>query len=78
MVFMLVPTGGAEWEDMRIFTTYSAVEQVMKRGIEERRAKNKHVEWCFVVQYEGTDEVRPVFTYHITESGNIIRTIPSL
>jgi hypothetical protein len=77
MIFMLVPTESAEWEDMRLFTTYSSVEQVMKRGIEHRRIKNKHLEWCFVVQYDGTDELSPVFTYHITDTGDVIRTILS-
>ena len=78
MVYMLVPTGGAEWTDMRLFTEYSAVEQVMKQGIYERRLRGRHVEWCFVIQYDGVDELKPVFEYHITELGDIIRTIPSL
>ena len=76
-VYLLVPTGGAEWEDMRIFATYSSVEQVMKRGIQERKAARKFVQWCFVIMYDGTDELSPVFEFHITEEGTIIRTTPS-
>lgn len=78
MVYLLVPTGGAEWEDMRIFTTFSSVEQVMRKGINERRLRNRYLEWCFVIQYEGVDELKPVFEYHITNNGDIIRTMPSL
>lgn len=78
MIYMLVPTGGAEWEDMRLFTEFSAVEQVMRRGINQRRLKNKYIEWCFVIAYDGTDELKPVFEFHITENGDIIRTSPSL
>lgn len=77
MIFLLIPTGSPDWEDLRMFTTYSSVEQVMKRGIEQRRAKKKHIEWCFVIAYTGDDEIYPTFEFHITETGDIIRTIPS-
>lgn len=78
MIFLLVPTGNAEWSDMRMFTSYSSVEQVMKQGIQQCRNKKRFVQWCFVVAYEGGDEVYPVFEFHITETGDIIRTSPSL
>ena len=78
MIYMLIPTGGAEWEDMRLFSEFSAVEQVMKRGINERRLRKKHLEWCFVIAYDGTDELKPVFEFHITQIGDIIRTSSSL
>lgn len=71
---MLIPTGGAEWEDMRLFSEFSAVEQVMKRGIHQRMLQKKNVEWCFVIGYDGTDELKPVFGFHITEDGDIVRT----
>ncbi len=78
MIYLLVPTGNAEWTDLRMFTSFSCVEQIMKQGIERRRIQRRHVEWCFVVAYEGGDEIYPAFEYHITEHGTIIRTSPSL
>ncbi len=77
MIFMLVPTGNSEWMDMRHFTSYSALEQVMKQGIKERLASRKYPQWCFGIAYEGTDELYPVFEFHITDQGDIQRTIPS-
>lgn len=78
MIYMLVPTGGAEWEDMRLFSEFSAVEQVVRQGIDKRRLHKKHVQWCFVIAYDGTDELIPIFEFHITDTGAIIRTSPSL
>jgi hypothetical protein len=65
MIYLLVPTGNPEWDDMRLFTSFSAVEQVVAKGIDERRAARQHERWCFVIAYEGTDEVRPVWGYTI-------------
>ena len=64
--------------DVRMFTSYSSVEQVMKQGIQVCRKEKRRVQWCFVVAYEGGDEVYPAFEFHITERGDIIRTSPSL
>lgn len=67
MLYLLVPTGDAEWKDMRLFTTFSAVEQVVSRGMDECRRANLSERWCFVIAYEGTDELRPVWGYTIYE-----------
>jgi hypothetical protein len=67
MIYLLVPTGNPEWEDMRIFTTFSAVEQVVAKGIEERIARREHERWCFVIAYDGEDELRPLWGYMIYE-----------
>jgi hypothetical protein len=67
MLYLLVPTGDAEWHDMRIFTTFSATEQVVAKGIELRRSKGLPDRWCFVIAYDGTDELHPVWGYIIYE-----------
>ncbi len=67
MLYILVPTGGAEWHDMRLFTTFSAVEQVVAKEIQERRSEGLPDRWCFVIAYDGTDELRPVWGYTIYE-----------
>lgn len=78
MIYLLVPTGGAEWTDLRMFTSYTCVEQIVKQGIQQRYIQRRHIDWCFVIAYEGTDELRPVFEFHITSTGDIVRTSPSL
>ncbi len=67
MLYLLVPVGSTEWRDMRLFTTFSAVEQVVNKGIEEMREAGVPERWCFVVAYDGTDELRPVWGYTIYE-----------
>jgi hypothetical protein len=65
MIYLLVPTGNSDWDDMRIFTTFSAVEQVVMDGIEERRKRGERDRWCFVIAYDGTDELLPLWGYMI-------------
>lgn len=65
MIYLLVPTGNSEWDDMRLFTTFSAVEQVVNKGIKERKARHENERWCFVIAYDGTDEVHPQWGYVI-------------
>lgn len=64
MIYMLVPRGGAEWEDIRLFSTFSAVEDVMNR------VKG---DWCFTIAFDGMDELKPVFLYSF-KNGMIFRT----
>lgn len=65
MIYLLVPTGNSEWDDMRIFTTFSSVEQVVNKGIKECKARGQHERWCFVIAYDGSDELHPVWGYMI-------------
>lgn len=67
MIYLLVPTGNPEWEDMRIFTSFSAVEQVVLREAKARRQQRILDAWCFVIAYDGTDELYPVWGYHIID-----------
>ena len=65
MIYLLVPTGNAEWDDMRLFTSFSRVEQVVAKGMAERKAQRADERWCFVIAYDGTDELYPVWGYVI-------------
>ena len=67
MIYLLVPTGNSEWDDMRIFTTFSSVEQVVAKGINECKARGHHERWCFVIAYDGADELHPQWGYMIYE-----------
>jgi hypothetical protein len=65
MLYLLVPTGNVEWPDMRMFTSFSAVEQVVERQIKVRREQKLPEAWCSVIAYDGTDELTPVWGYYI-------------
>jgi hypothetical protein len=67
MLYLLVPTGNPEWEDMRMFTSFSAVEQVALREAKTRNQQRIMDAWCFVIAYDGVDELRPVWGYHIID-----------
>lgn len=67
MLYLLVPTGNPEWEDMRLFTSFSAVEQVAVTEATRRKQQRILDAWCFVVAYEGTDELRPVWGYYLID-----------
>lgn len=61
MIFAIVPND-AETSGLRLFTSYSAMEQVM------RKTPN-----CFGVAYDGVDELVPVWIYTLQKSGIISR-----
>lgn len=67
MLYLLVPTGNSEWQDMRLFTSFSAMEQVVDKEIERRRREKLHEQWCFVVAYDGTDELHPIWGYYVMD-----------
>ena len=64
MLYLLVPIGNSEWQDMRLFTTFSAVEQVVEREVKVRKNNRLPEVWCSVIAYDGTDELRPVWGYY--------------
>lgn len=67
MLYLLVPTGNPEWDDMRLFSTFSAVERVVNNEIAARKSKGQSERWCFVIAYEGGEELAPVWGYMIYE-----------
>lgn len=67
MLYVLVPTGNPEWTDMRFFTSFSAVEQVVTQEAKSRKQHRIMDAWCFVVACDGVDELRPVWGYHLID-----------
>ena len=67
MLYLLVPTGNPEWEDMRMFTSFAAVEQVALTEAKRRNQQRIYDEWCFVIAYDGVDELVPLWGYHIID-----------
>lgn len=65
MIYLLVPIGNPDWDDMRIFTSFSRVEQVVAKEIVERKKRGQSDGWCFVIAYDGTDELFPLWGYVI-------------
>lgn len=70
MIFILVPANGA---DVRVFQTYSALEQVMKRGTDKCISENCPINWCYAIEYTGVDELLSTFAYYINEVGDVVR-----
>lgn len=67
MIYLLVPTEHSTWQDMRLFTTFSSLEQMVTSGIRQCRSQGLPDQWCYVIAYEGTDELSPVWGYIIYE-----------
>lgn len=59
MIYLLLPRGTLDWDDVRIFTSFSAVERLITAS-------------TYVIGYEGIDELKPVWIYQL-ESGTIRR-----
>lgn len=59
MVYVLLPRGGLDWDDLRIFTTFSAVERTITPE-------------TYVIAFEGTDELTPCWIYQL-EKGKLER-----
>lgn len=70
MIFILVSLGD---DDIRVFSSYSLVEQVMKIGIQEALALGREPNWCYTMGYSGIDELVPIYTYYISPNGDIVR-----
>ena len=67
MLYLLVPTGNPEWMDMRMFTSFSAVEQVVITEAKRRKQQRIVDAWCFVIAYDGVDELVPMWGYYLIE-----------
>ena len=58
-MYVLLPRGDLGWDDLRVFTTFAAVERLIDRD-------------HFVVAFEGTDELVAVWMYQL-EQGRVRR-----
>jgi hypothetical protein len=73
MLFVLIPHAARNEGDFRFFLSFSAVEQaafVTAKGFEQSGVSP---EWCYVIAYDGVDELHPVFLYTLVGSGYLQR-----
>lgn len=61
MLYLLLPRGPLDWDDIRVFTSFGAVERLVTPS-------------SFVLALEGTDELTPVWFYQL-EKG-LLRRYP--
>lgn len=59
MVYVLLPRGAIEWDDIRMFTSFGAVERLLTPT-------------TYVIAYEGVDELTPCWIYQL-EKGRVER-----
>lgn len=72
MIYMLVPHEARSWEDFRMFTSYSAAEQIILHTARALSREGHSPDWCSLIAYEGLDEIHPVFVYSIV-AGRLLR-----
>lgn len=73
MIYLLFPRGDVNWGDVRLFSTYAMLETAMLCGAEISRRLGMTDPWCVAVGYDGDEELRPVFLFEISPSGDILR-----
>ena len=61
MLYILLPRGSLDWDDIRVFSSFSAVEPLLTPE-------------TFLLAFEGTDELIPVWVYQL-EHG-VLRRYP--
>jgi hypothetical protein len=59
MMYIVFPRGDLGWDDIRIYTTFSAVERLLHAG-------------TYAIAYEGADELVPVWLFQV-EQGRVRR-----
>jgi hypothetical protein len=67
MIYVLFPHGG-ERDDVRIFTSFSHVEQEALRMARLRKEWGVETDWCAIYAYEGVDELKPYWGYFVDSS----------
>jgi hypothetical protein len=64
MIYILFPHGG-ERDDVRVFTSFSHVEQEALRMAHLRKSWGVSPDWCVIYAYEGVDELKPYWGYAV-------------
>ena len=72
MIYLLVPYEAKTWEDFRMFTSYSAAEQIILQTARGLTREGRAPDWCSLIAYDGTDEIYPVFVYTVA-AGVLLR-----
>jgi len=73
MIYIIIPHSTNTWENLRIFTSYSAAEQAVLKGARGFLREGHDLDWCYLVAYDGTDEVFPVYIYTIIAQDRLRR-----
>lgn len=77
MIYCLVPHVAQHWEHMRLFLSYSSMEQVALETARAILASGGDEDWCVITAYEGVDEAHAQFTYWV-QGGRLHRdAVPS-
>ena len=66
MIYIVVPIW-AEWDDIRVFTTYAAMEAEVLKTATYRNQRGAEADWCFVMAFDGADEHKLVWKYYINK-----------
>lgn len=73
MLYMIVPHRSRTHDECRFFTSFALAEQAVlgsARGYEEA---GDDPDWCYLLAYEGLDELRPIFLYTLVGSSHLRR-----
>lgn len=72
MIYLLWMTGG-DLSDVRVFTSFSHVEQEALRMAHLRKGWGSTPDWCTIQAYEGVDELTPIWGYYVHSSMSLVR-----
>jgi hypothetical protein len=73
MLFVVIPHSGGSYEDFRFFSTFSSAEQAILLAAKGFERSRQNPDWCYMVGYDGIDELHPVFLYTITATLQLYR-----
>ena len=54
MIYLLLPRGALDWDDIRIFTTFAQVERLLTSS-------------TYAIGFEGIDELEPCWIYQLEQ-----------
>jgi hypothetical protein len=70
MIYILIPNEITDFFQIRVFDSFSNVEQIMKQEAQRR----PHPDWCRVFAYEvGLDEYIPCWIFTVTKNYDVAR-----
>lgn len=73
MLYIIVPHTTSTWENLRIFTSFSAAESAIFIAARGYLKEGHDPDWCYLVAYDGTDELFPVYLYTIVAPDRLRR-----
>ena len=73
MLYILIPHNAGSYEDFRMFTSFASAEQQIFLAARGYELLGEDPDWCCLVGYEGTDELRPVFLYTLVGPSHLRR-----